>query len=165
MAASGMLALPEKYLSLTYRSQVWLCVRAQVRYMTKQTPTTIASPSLNDDPTSPSSPQMASIVNISAVQGLASEAGDYGPICAAAHAIVGITRATAMDYLGQGVRLNCVCPVTYRSGSADDGAGTPATIVTAEDTAEAVVFLLGGQARAITGVALPVDAGWSLYHR
>lgn len=116
----------------------------------------------------------ASIVNISAAQGLASEAG-FPMYCAAAHAIVGASRATAMDYLKYGIRINCVCPgpqgtpeVSNDDHGKKDTKSLPmppfARYITSQEVARAVVFLLGDSASAITGVQLPVDGGWSLYH-
>ncbi|KIX09212.1 uncharacterized protein Z518_00291 [Rhinocladiella mackenziei CBS 650.93] len=118
---------------------------------------------------------VATIVNISASQGLASESGFPG-YCAAGHGIVGMTRATAMDYLPNGIRINCVCA----GPSTGEPAGEPRDLgrvqrrslprapltrdITPEEVAQAVVFLLGEGASGITGIELPVDGGWSLYH-
>lgn len=119
----------------------------------------------------------ASIVNISAAQGLASEAG-FPAYCAAAHAIVGASKATAMDYLKHGIRINCVCPgsesasndshnAERRTESTDKSTlskSPSGRYITSNEVANAVVFLLGEGASAITGIQLPVDGGWSLYH-
>lgn len=112
----------------------------------------------------------ASIVNITAAQGLASDGG-FPSYCAAAHGIVGMSRATAMDYLKKGIRINCVCPGATETpdncGRTQSRSLPQAPIgryITAEEVAHAVVFLLGESASGITGIELPVDGGWSLYH-
>lgn len=117
-----------------------------------------------------------SIVNIAAAQGFASDR-EFPGYCAAAHGIVGMTRATAMDYLGKGFRINCVCPGASENLRCLPSARHSATalapslptspsgkFVSSEEVASAVVFLLSDKASAITGVELPVDYGWSLYH-
>lgn len=109
-----------------------------------------------------------SIVNVSAAQGVASEAG-FPFFVAAAHGIVGATRATAMDHLKDGIRLNCVCPGPISSPCVpESGEALPVLphgrVVSSYDVADAVVFLLGERSAAITGVELPIDSGWSLFH-
>jgi NAD(P)-dependent dehydrogenase (short-subunit alcohol dehydrogenase family) len=49
------------------------------------------------------------IVNISSVNGL-SGAPTAAVYSAAKHAIVGLTRSTAKEYIGRGIRINAVCP-------------------------------------------------------
>ena len=113
-------------------------------------------------------------MNISASQGLASDSS-FPSYCAAAHGIVGMTRATAMDYLKDGIRINCVCPGPSggSGGESRDADGIQKRSlplppvgrdITPEEVAQAVVFLLGEGASGITGTELPVDGGWSLYH-
>lgn len=117
----------------------------------------------------------ASIVNIAAAQGLASESG-FPSYCAAAHGIVGMSRATALDYLQDGIRINCVCPGPSSQTRGEVGQTDAAQRrllppcplgrdIVAEEVAQAVVFLLGESASAITGTELPIDGGWSLKHR
>ncbi|OQV06030.1 hypothetical protein CLAIMM_10671 [Cladophialophora immunda] len=140
---------------------VWLSMRAEVRQFLAQKETQQRG--------------TASIVNVSAAHGLASDPGfpSYG---AAAHGIVGMTRATALDYLQDGIRINCVCPGPSAPSTAgaeqDDGSALRRSLplcplgrdITAEEVAQAVVFLLGEAASGITGIELPVDGGWSLRH-
>ncbi|KEF59600.1 uncharacterized protein A1O9_04446 [Exophiala aquamarina CBS 119918] len=140
----------------TWQKGIWLAMRAQVRQFNTQR---------DEDDTAGTS-----IVNITAAQGLASDGG-FPSYCAAAHGIVGMSRATAMDYLKKGIRINCVCPgPTENPGTydrAESGSLPQAPIgryIAAEEVAHAVVFLLGEGASGITGIELPVDGGWSLYH-
>ena len=50
------------------------------------------------------------IVNTASVAGLVGERG-IGAYSASKHGVVGLTRTAALDYIGQGVRINAVCPV------------------------------------------------------
>ncbi|MDE2613152.1 MAG: SDR family oxidoreductase [Burkholderiales bacterium] len=99
------------------------------------------------------------------------------------HALIGLVRSVARDYGRQGVRVNAVCPGWVRTAMADeqmqvlvakhgladvDAAyalvtkdvplGRPAS---AEEVADAVLFLASGQASMITGTSLMVDGGAS----
>ena len=54
------------------------------------------------------------IVNTASVAGLVGERG-IGAYSASKHGVVGITRTAALDYIGQGVRINAVCPGATRT--------------------------------------------------
>lgn len=116
----------------------------------------------------------ASIVNVAAAQGLGSELG-FPSFCAGAHGIVGMSRATALDHLEDGIRINCVCPYPPSQTAPETRQDSKALRhrlplpplgrdITSEEVAQAVIFLLGESSSAITGVELPVDGGWSLTH-
>src|SRR6185295_4428401 len=49
------------------------------------------------------------IVNMASVQGLASQAKVVA-YSSAKHALIGLTRAAAVDYAGEGIRVNAVAP-------------------------------------------------------
>jgi NAD(P)-dependent dehydrogenase (short-subunit alcohol dehydrogenase family) len=60
------------------------------------------------------------IVDTASVAGLVGERG-IGAYSASKHGVVGLTRTAALDYIGQGVRINAVCPaprarVCWRTG-------------------------------------------------
>lgn len=96
-------------------------------------------------------------------------------------AMVGLTRAMALDYAPDGIRVNAVCPAgvwtdMLRSWVADqpDPAGVEAYLneihplghcPEADVIADACVFLLSDRARFITGCALPVGGGAELGYR
>ena len=110
------------------------------------------------------------VVNISSVSGLG---GDWGMSVynAAKGAVTNFTRALAMDYGADGVRVNAICPgFTFTELTEDmkqnepllqkfyeriplKRAGEP------EDIADAIAFIASDDARYITGVNLPVDGG------
>ena len=94
----------------------------------------------------------------------------YAPAKAA---VIEMTRCLAAEWGRSGVRVNAVSPgftLTPALGSAiaagerDPGlledASAMGRMVTPEDIAEAVLFLASDAARCITGINLPVDAGW-----
>jgi NAD(P)-dependent dehydrogenase (short-subunit alcohol dehydrogenase family) len=54
------------------------------------------------------------IVNTASVAGLVGERG-IGAYSASKHGVVGLTRTAALDYIGQGVRVNAVCPGATRT--------------------------------------------------
>jgi len=92
-------------------------------------------------------------------------------------AIVALTRNMALDYAARGIRVNCVCPGFARTGLTAAIFADPARkekieamhplgrMGEAEDIAKAILFLLSDDASWITGVALPVDGGFSAGHR
>jgi NAD(P)-dependent dehydrogenase (short-subunit alcohol dehydrogenase family) len=123
------------------------------------------------------------IVLISSSAGLAGvgspDAGSVG-YAAAKHGVVGLMRVYANLLAGQMIRVNSIHPSGVetpminneftREWLAKMAAGTdtpgamgnamPVEVLDAEDIANAVAWLVSDQARYITGVTLPVDAGF-----
>jgi len=110
-----------------------------------------------------------SIINISSVAGL--RANQSTPYTTSKAAIVGLTRSMAGDHGRDGIRVNCILPgLIYGPMTAprmDESirarrreAGALGTEGTGWDVAWAAVFLASDESRWITGVALPVDAGF-----
>ena len=60
-----------------------------------------------------------SIVNIASAVALKPAVNRY-VYTATKAAVVGLTKAVALDYIGKGVRCNCICPGTVQSPSLDD---------------------------------------------
>lgn len=89
-------------------------------------------------------------------------------------AVISFTRAMAVDYAEEGVRVNAVCPGTGETGMTEDllevddiyqGFISPIPMKRLgqpEDVANAALFLGSDQASYITGHALPVDGGWTM---
>lgn len=110
------------------------------------------------------------IVNTSSVSGLG---GDWGMSVynAAKGAVTNFTRALAMDYGAEGVRVNAVCPGFTFTELNEDMKGNSALLEKfyeriplgragqPEDIASAITFIASDDAGYITGVNLPVDGG------
>jgi NAD(P)-dependent dehydrogenase (short-subunit alcohol dehydrogenase family) len=111
------------------------------------------------------------IVNIASVLGLRG-VPDQTAYCAAKHAVVGFTRALALAVAPRGITVNALCPGWVETGMAERrwtelgvtaaqvADGVPnRRIASAEEVADAVVWLLRPESRGITGHALPIDGG------
>ncbi len=120
-----------------------------------------------------------SIVNIASVEGLAGTEGG-STYNAAKGGVVILTKNMAIDYGRAGIRVNAVCPgfidtpmlqgVFAMDGMADVLADITAAhqlgrLGRAEEIASAAVFLCSDDASFISGVALPVDGGYTAGHR
>jgi NAD(P)-dependent dehydrogenase (short-subunit alcohol dehydrogenase family) len=109
-----------------------------------------------------------SIVNMSSMAGLQGVKGISGYV-AGKHAIIGLTRATALDYARQKVRVNAVAPgpiFTERLAGLKDRdreqvvAAVPlGRIGDREDVASVVAWLCSDLASFVTGAVIPVDGG------
>jgi NAD(P)-dependent dehydrogenase (short-subunit alcohol dehydrogenase family) len=105
----------------------------------------------------------------------------FSPVYSAAKfAIVGLTKSLAQRFAPDGVRVNVVCPgladtpmkigFTGRSGDPAEAAANQARLLAAvpmgrlcraEEVAHAVLWLASDDASFVTGVALPVDGGFT----
>ncbi|GFE13234.1 3-ketoacyl-ACP reductase [Streptomyces glebosus] len=125
-----------------------------------------------------------SIVNVASTAGLVGYRHFAGYV-AAKHAVVGLTKAAALDYAPTKVRVNAVCPGSVRDDAQAEGrmlaeiaraldvpvheheqtfveAQPMNALIEPEDVAAAVVFLASDESRQITGSVLTVDGGFSV---
>lgn len=132
---------------------VWLCLKAQI-------PAILASGG-------------GAIVNLASVAGLIGAPGGSA-YCASKHAVIGLTKAVALEYARANLRVNAVCPSyidTPMVSAITDASAEMArrTIQTspmkrlgrAEEVAEMIVWLCSARASFVNGAALPVDGGFT----
>ncbi|MBN1834674.1 MAG: SDR family oxidoreductase [Spirochaetales bacterium] len=119
-----------------------------------------------------------SIVVISSIRGLLGNPS-LASYCASKGGEVLLSRQMAVEYAPHGVRVNCICPgfvlsemlQGYIGRQADPAAARKAFAAMApmnrvgepEEIAAVAVFLASEEASFITGVALPVDGGYTAY--
>src|SRR5271166_1979198 len=110
------------------------------------------------------------IINIASIAGQRISFGGTANYTASKAGLLGLTRHAAYELAPDGIRVNAVCPGPTASGF---GGAIPSEETKAaralkiplgrmcepEDIADPILFLAGGAARMITGVALTVDGG------
>jgi 3-hydroxybutyrate dehydrogenase len=122
------------------------------------------------------------VVNIASVHGLVASV-NKAPYVASKFGLVGLTKVAALEYAQSGVTVNAICPgwvetaliepqIQARAAAfgGDREAGLKALVLDKQpsgrmsqpsDIGEAVAMLCGDWAHNLTGVALPIDGGWS----
>jgi NAD(P)-dependent dehydrogenase (short-subunit alcohol dehydrogenase family) len=115
--------------------------------------------------------QGGAIVNLSSFAGLRGSGGTVA-YTASKHGVVGLTKAVALEFAGQKIRVNAICPGFVRTpmlqrifetypGVEDQLAGREPVgrIAEPEEIAQVVVWLCSDASSFITGACLPVDGG------
>src|SRR6185295_11393575 len=116
-----------------------------------------------------------SIVNMSSVNAYFVEPSCAG-YCATKAAIIGLTKAMAIDHGHEGIRVNCICPGYIDGGTAEgyfQSQSDPAQaridagklhalwrIGKPDEVAQVAIFLSGDDASFVTGSAYVVDGGF-----
>lgn len=123
------------------------------------------------------------IINVSSIYGLKATINRIGYVTTKT-ALLGMTRAVALETRDQDITCNAVCPGTVETPvhtqRIEDMMTSDALsrqeaeqrflankqpggrFITAEDVAGMILFLCGPESRDITGAALPIDSGWSI---
>jgi len=122
------------------------------------------------------------IINLSSIYGLigATNRVDY---VTSKTALIGMTRAVALENVAHGITCNAICPGSALTPSIDQriqalmaaeslardaavkkflaGKQPSGEFVETDNVAALIAFLCGDAGRDITGAALPIDGGWS----
>ena len=110
-----------------------------------------------------------SIVLTASVSGLTAWS-HAAPYCATKAAVIHLAKVAAVEYARDGIRVNCVCPGTFRSAIHDElpaealdsiAARHPLGLGSAGDLVGAYDFLASDASRWTTGSAIVVDGGYS----
>ena len=122
------------------------------------------------------------IINMSSIHGLVASPFKSAYV-AAKHGLIGLTKTVAIEAGAEGVTVNAICPTFTRTPLVEAQIGEQANIlgISEDDVVEQVMtasaaikrlvepeevaalasFLVSEDARSITGVAFPIDAGWT----
>ena len=133
---------------------VWLCLQHQLEHMSRN--------------------GGGAIVNTASVAGLVGVATPFqAAYTASKHAVIGLTRAAALEYATRGIRVNAICPGGVRTPMIDgliqqgfitdaDMANHPmGRFATPQEVGEAAAWLCSDASSFTTGHALTVDGGWT----
>ncbi|MBM7790002.1 SDR family oxidoreductase [Tenggerimyces flavus] len=124
-----------------------------------------------------------SVVNVASTAGVVGYPR-FAPYVAAKHALIGLTKAAALDYAEAGVRVNAVCPGSVRDTVDGEGVmlreiarslevaggdyegtfagGQPSrALAEPSDVASAVAWLAGDDSHHVTGSVVMVDGGYA----
>ena len=110
-----------------------------------------------------------SIILTASVSGLTAWS-HAAPYCATKAAVIQLAKVAAVEYARDGIRVNCVCPGTFRSGIHAElppealdtiAAKHPLGLGTADDLVGAYSYLASDASRWTTGSAIVVDGGYA----
>ena len=129
---------------------VWLCMKYEIKQMLRQ--------------------GKGAIVNTASAAGLIGLPG-ISAYVASKHGIVGITKAVALEYAQEGIRVNAICPGLIDTPMLGPAREMPEIVEqllkaqpigrmgTAQEIANTAAWLCSDEASFITGVPMPVDGG------
>ncbi|MBQ7806099.1 SDR family oxidoreductase [Rhodococcus sp. (in: high G+C Gram-positive bacteria)] len=109
---------------------------------------------------------------VNTASGLGLRAGEYqGTYSATKHAVIGLTRTAAIEYIGDGIRVNAVAPGLVKTpmlaGVGPEQMAAFAAlqpggrVAEANEVSNAIVWLLSEESSFVSGEALVVDAALS----
>ncbi|MCZ8155459.1 MAG: glucose 1-dehydrogenase [Leptospira sp.] len=158
----GTIAMIEKYPDDVARAVIntnvsgtWYCLKEEIKIM-KSTG--------------------GSIVNVGSATSLVGYKGN-AVYSATKHAIVGMTKSVALEYAHKKIRVNAVCPGVIETDMSEiivnafgkpeetkkaiEGMHPIGRMARPDEVASACIWLLSEGSSFVTGVALPVDGGWT----
>lgn len=126
--------------------------------------------------------QSASIVNMSSGASTIKAAANRYVYGATKAAVLGLTKSVALDFVARGVRCNAICPGTVRSPSWEARVEELGEKIGGKDKAMEMfvsrqpmgrvgepseiaalaVYLASNESAFTTGIAIPIDGGWSI---
>jgi len=132
---------------------IWLCMKAEIPEMLKR--------------------GGGAIVNMSSIAGVVGAPG--APLYTASkHAVIGLTKATALEYAKSGIRINAICPGAIETETLEGYfrlnpavkqmmvEGHPiGRLGTPEEVAGAVLWLCAPESAFIVGQSLLIDGGYT----
>jgi NAD(P)-dependent dehydrogenase (short-subunit alcohol dehydrogenase family) len=129
---------------------VWLCMKEELLQMQQQ--------------------GGGAIVNTASIAGLIGLATSSAYV-AAKHGVIGLTKTAALEYAGDNIRVNAVCPGFIKTRMTEDTMRRRGEAILAQtpmqrmgepgEIAEMVVWLCSDRASFVTGSAYAVDGGWT----
>jgi NAD(P)-dependent dehydrogenase (short-subunit alcohol dehydrogenase family) len=133
---------------------VWLCLKHEIKQMLDQG-------------------SGGAIVNTSSVAGLVGARGGGGYV-ASKHGVVGLTKTASLEFSSKGVRVNAVCPGAIETPMMDQmlsETGLDRSVMISQEPigrlgepreiGDAVAWLLSKESSFVTGIAMPVDGGYT----
>tara|TARA_Y100000389_G_scaffold188679_1_gene211534 strand:- start:380 stop:766 length:387 start_codon:yes stop_codon:yes gene_type:complete len=113
------------------------------------------------------------IINVASLAGLQAGGAGIG-YHAAKFGVVGMTKATALEYAKNNIRVNSVCPAVIETPMADRAFDTAekrnmaiamhpiGRLGTAKEVVDAICWLASDEASFVTGTSLAIDGGANL---
>jgi NAD(P)-dependent dehydrogenase (short-subunit alcohol dehydrogenase family) len=144
----------DRVTGINYRG-VWSCMKYELQHMRKQ--------------------GSGAIVNCSSIGGIRGGA-QRGVYHGAKHGVIGLTTSAALEYAGQGIRINCISPGLFHTAMADQmmAAGQKGLLDAMlkqvpigrfgrpDEIASVVLFLCSDAASMVVGHNLVVDGGFTI---
>jgi NAD(P)-dependent dehydrogenase (short-subunit alcohol dehydrogenase family) len=115
-----------------------------------------------------------SIVNMASAYGLVGSAFGVSPYIASKHGAIGLTKAAALEYAKQNIRVNAICPAGVATDMIERflsetglteqfiGLHPIGRLAAPSEAAEATLFLASSQSSFVTGATLAVDGGYTV---
>ena len=130
---------------------VWLCLKEEIRHML-------------------AAGHGGAIVNTTSARGAHRGLPFVGAYVAAKHGVLGLSASAAVEYVGQGIRVNCVAPGLTRTPLLGSQAERAEALLAQQpggrmaephEVATAAVWLCSDAAQFVSGVTVPVDLTWT----